>query len=121
GQPHPADLAARARPGRGGTGAGGRGRPLAAAMTAPADPSTAGLLARLDSEWRHLAHSRATAAVLRSWGTREPALAGWADLDELRAAVHHRADPVRADRLLAALVRLAAVDGHDDRLAARTV
>lgn len=90
-------------------------------MTAPADPSTAGLLARLDSEWRHLAHSRATAAVLRSWGTREPALAGWADLDELRAAVHHRADPVRADRLLAALVRLAAVDGHDDRLAARTV
>lgn len=90
-------------------------------MTAPTDPSPAGLLARLDSEWEHLVRSRATAAVLRRWGIQEPELAGWTDLEQLRSAVHHRADPARADRLLAALVRLAAVDGQDDRLAARTV
>jgi hypothetical protein len=90
-------------------------------MTSAADSSRAGLLARLDSEWQHLAGTRASVAALRRWGRLEPDLAGLADLQQLRATVHHRADPARADRLLAALVRLAAVDGHDDQLAARTV
>lgn len=90
-------------------------------MTGTADTSRAGLLARLDSEWQHLAEAPATATALRRWARLEPDLAGCADLHQLRAAVHQRADPGGADRLLAALVRLAAVDGHDDRLAARTV
>jgi hypothetical protein len=90
-------------------------------MSASEDPSPTGLLARLDCEWQHLTASRSAATALRQWGAREPALAGWADLEQLRAAVHDRTDPARADRLLSALVRLAAVDGHDDQLAARTV
>jgi hypothetical protein len=90
-------------------------------MSTPDHPSRAGLLARLDDEWRHLASSRGAVAALHRWGGVEPDLAGWSDLDRLRAAVHDRGEPARADRLLSALVRLAAVDGHDDRLASRTV
>jgi hypothetical protein len=84
-------------------------------------PTETSLPARLDAEWCHLAASRAAAAALRRWGMVEPRLAGWSDLHQLRAAVHDRSDPERSDQILAALVRLAAVTGHDDRLAARTV
>jgi hypothetical protein len=81
----------------------------------------ASLTHRLDTEWRHLASSPAALAALARWGRLEPALDGWADLDALRAAVHDRTDLDRGDRLLAALVRLAAVTGHGDVLAARVV
>lgn len=76
---------------------------------------------RLDAEWAHLASSPATSAALARWGSLEPALDGWADLDALRTTVHDRTDPERADQLLAALARLAAVTGHGDVLAARVV
>jgi hypothetical protein len=76
---------------------------------------------RLDAEWRHLATSPAAAAALTRWSRLEPAIGGWADLDSLRAAVHDRADLARGDEILAALVRLAAVTGHGDVLAARVV
>jgi hypothetical protein len=79
------------------------------------------LLARLNTEWEHLAAASATAAALRRWACAEPVLAGWRDLEALRAAVHDRARPGRADEILAALVRHAATDGHHDRLAARVV
>lgn len=79
------------------------------------------LLPRLDREWNHLARSRATRAMLHAWATTEPDLTGLADLEQLRAAVHDRTRPERADRLLAALVRLAAADHGADRLAARVV
>ncbi len=90
-------------------------------MSAPDHPSDAGLLTRLDTEWRYLSTSRLATAALHRWAAAEPDLAGWRDLEDLRAAVHRRGDPALSDRLLSALVRLAAVDGHDDRLAARVV
>lgn len=81
----------------------------------------ASLTHRLDNEWLHLVGSPATADALARWGRLEPALVGWSDLDSLRAAVHDRDDLERGDRILAALVRLAAVTGHGDVLAARVV
>lgn len=85
-------------------------------MSAPAN-----LIRRLEIDWDHLVGSRAAAEALARWGTVEPALAGFADLNELRAVVHHRGDPAGSDRILSALVRLAAVTGHGDLLAARVV
>lgn len=76
---------------------------------------------RLDAEWDHLVASPTTAEALARWGRLEPALDGWADLAALRAAAHDRGDVERGDRILAALVRLAAVTGHGDRLAARVL
>ncbi|HEY8474803.1 MAG TPA: hypothetical protein VIL37_19565 [Natronosporangium sp.] len=43
------------------------------------------------------------------------------DLGQLRAIVHDRSNPERGDRILAALVRLGAVTGHGELLAARVV
>lgn len=83
--------------------------------------STANLIRRLQADWEHLVESRAAAQALIRWGTLEPALRGWRNLDELRAAVHDRTDPARSDQILSALVRLAAVTGHSDELAARVV
>jgi hypothetical protein len=83
--------------------------------------TSSGLLARLDAEWHHLADSPATAAALRRWEALEPSLGQWPDLHRLRATVHDRHHPKQADQILAALIRLAAVTGHDDPLAARTV
>ena len=85
----------------------------------PATPVS--LTHRLDAEWRHLATSPTATAALARWGHLEPAIDGWADLDDLRTAVHDRTDLELGDRLLAALVRLAAVTGHGDVLAARVV
>lgn len=82
------------------------------------DPS---LSARLDAEWEQLAGSFRAARALRRWAEREPMLASFPDLHWLRATVHDRGTPERSDHLLGALVRLAAVDGGDDQLAARTV
>lgn len=84
-------------------------------------PSTATLIRRLQADWENLVSSREAAQALARWGTIEPVLRDWRDLDHLRAAVHHRADPARSDEILSALVRLAAITGHGDRLAARVV
>ena len=56
-----------------------------------------------------------------SWVATEPVLAGLNGLDEVVAMVEDRADPGRADALLAALVRLGAVDGGNDQDAAQAV
>jgi hypothetical protein len=84
-------------------------------------PTAHSLTHRLDAEWEHLRSSPEAAAALAAWGRIEPALAGWSGLDELCAAVHDRGDPAGSDRILSALVRLAAVTGHGDLLAARVV
>lgn len=81
----------------------------------------ANLTRRLDAEWEQLVAAPATAAALARWGRLEPDLAGWSDLDALRATVHDRSNLERSDRILAALTRLAAVTGHGDTLAARVV
>lgn len=82
---------------------------------------TANLIRRLQTDWEHLVGSRAATEALARWGTLEPVLCGFTDLDQLRAAVHDRADPARSDQILSALVRLAAVTGHGDEIAARVV
>ncbi|HLU43555.1 MAG TPA: hypothetical protein VKZ67_00815 [Natronosporangium sp.] len=79
------------------------------------------LAQRLDIEWQQLVTSPATARTLAEWSTHEPDLAGYPDLEALRTAIHDRTDLETSDRLLAALTRLAAVTGRDDRLAARVV
>jgi len=56
-----------------------------------------------------------------SWVATEPVLAGLNGLDEVVAIVEDRGDPGRADALLAALVRLGAVDGGNDQDAAQAV
>jgi len=56
-----------------------------------------------------------------SWVAAEPALASLRGLQEVAATVGDRAQPRRADELLAALVRLAAVDGGNDQEAAAAV
>jgi hypothetical protein len=85
----------------------------------PATPAS--LTRRLDTEWQHLVTSPAATAALARWRRLEPAIDGLADLEALRTAVHDRANLERADQILAALVRLAAVTGHGDLLAARVV
>ena len=48
------------------------------------------------------------------WATQAPALAGLRTVDELPAMVAETVSPARADRVIGALVRLAAADGADD-------
>jgi hypothetical protein len=56
-----------------------------------------------------------------SWVAAEPVLASVAGLGEVAAIAADRADPGRADVLLAALVRLGAADGGNDADAAHAV
>jgi hypothetical protein len=56
-----------------------------------------------------------------SWVTAEPVLAEANGLEEVLAITADRADPGRTDALLAALVRLGAVDGGNDQDAAGAV
>lgn len=85
-------------------------------------PSTSGYFAtRLDAEWEHLAGSPVAVRTLVRWGQSEPALADFTDLEALRAAAQDRDNLARGDQILAALVRLAAITGHDDILATRVV
>lgn len=70
--------------------------------------------AALDREWRRFSCEPATAAALRRWQTTEPALAGFATVDQLVAA---RRDPERAPGVLSALVGIA----HTDPAAARVL
>lgn len=87
----------------------------------PNTPPPVHLPTRLDMEWQHLVAAPATAAALTRWRRIEPELAPYTDLETLRAAVHDRSDPDRSDRILSALVRLAATSGHGETLAARVV
>jgi hypothetical protein len=79
------------------------------------------LLTRLHAEWEHIATTSAATRALHRWAGTEPALAGIADLPTLRDIVHDRTRPDHADRILAAVVRLAAHDNGNDRFAARVV
>jgi hypothetical protein len=56
-----------------------------------------------------------------SWVTAETVLAALNGLDEVVAIVEDKSDQARADALLAALVRLGAVDGGNDQDAAQAV
>ena len=58
---------------------------------------------------------------LDRWAAAEPALAGIGTVGELAEIVHNGGDPARADELLGALVRLAAVDGGNEEDAALLV
>jgi hypothetical protein len=82
---------------------------------------TTSLARQLDAEWERLATAPSTRRALARWSSVEPALAGWSDLEQLRGVAHDRTDPARADQILAALVRLAALDGHADRFATRVL
>lgn len=83
--------------------------------------STSPLGQRLDAEWEQLAGSRQATRAVARWARLEPAIAGHTTLEQLRGAVHNRGELESGDRILAALVRLAAVSGHGDQLAARVV
>ncbi len=79
------------------------------------------LLTALEREWAQLTAAPATQTALRRWGRLEPALAGYTDLEHVRAAAHRRRATQQSDELLAALARLAARDGGDEPLAARAL
>jgi hypothetical protein len=80
-----------------------------------------GLARRMESEWRALVGSPTARRALGRWAAVEPALAGWADLDALRAATEDRADVTGSDAILAALVRQGAQDAGDDLVAVRVL
>ena len=65
--------------------------------------SWAGLVARLNS-----------AAAVHRWCAAEPALTGMTGVTDITGTVAMGADPDRADEVMGALVRLAALDGGDD-------
>lgn len=80
------------------------------------------LASRLEGEWAGLAGSPLMRRAVAGWSAQAPALFGAVvDGEQLRAVVHDRSDPARADAVLGVLVREAAVDGGDDPLAARVV
>jgi hypothetical protein len=80
-----------------------------------------GLAKRMEDDWQLLVGSSRARAALAMWAGREPALAGYVDLAELRAVTEDRRGKARSDEILAALARLAAHDGGDDELAARVL
>jgi hypothetical protein len=84
-------------------------------------PTTGSLFTRMDAEWQHLARSPLATHALQRWAQHHPALAGLRDLHHLRTLTYDRNDPERSDRILAALVEQAAVNGGDDPLATRTL
>jgi ribosomal protein S18 acetylase RimI-like enzyme len=71
--------------------------------------------------WPALAERVERSGRWLSWVGAEPDLALASGLEELVAMAEDRADPRRADLLLAALVRLGAVDGGNDHDAAQAV
>jgi hypothetical protein len=71
--------------------------------------------------WPSLAERVERSGRWPAWVTAEPALASMAGLGEVAAIAADRAHPGRADVLLAALVRLGAVDGGNDQDAAAAV
>jgi hypothetical protein len=91
------------------------------AVTKPSRQPDASLLLRLNAEWNYLASSPASTATLQRWASHEPVLISFTDLHILRDVVHDRSDLDRSDKLLAALTRLGAIDGHNELLAARVL
>ena len=71
--------------------------------------------------WPELAERVERSGRWPSWVAAEPALACVSGLEEVAARVGNRAHPGRTDELLAALVRLGAVDGGNDQDAAGAV
>jgi hypothetical protein len=65
-------------------------------------------------DWPALAARLDAADTLACWAASEPALARLGGVAELAARTQPGSDPGRADELLGAVVRLAAVDGGDD-------
>ena len=72
----------------------------------------------LGLDWPELAERVEHSGRWSSWVAAEPALAQISGLAQVAATVGDTAHPGRADELLAALVRLAAVDGGNDQDAA---
>ncbi len=64
--------------------------------------------------WAGLAERISLRGKLGEWGATEPVFTGSCSLDDLLAATRGGADRAHADRVLGALVRLAAADGGDD-------
>ena len=64
--------------------------------------------------WQDLADRLDRAAAMTRWSCTEPALAGWASVDDLPAVLAQGTDRTRADAVLGALIRCAAPDGGDD-------
>lgn len=64
--------------------------------------------------WPLLVHRLDTAAAVSTWVEQEPALVGVRGVGELADLTRPGGDPRRADEVLGALVRCAAIDGGDD-------
>lgn len=79
------------------------------------------LVRQLEEQWTYDADSLSYLAALASWHKTEPDLCPFNDFAALTKAAADRGDPAATDRILAALVRRAAVDCGNDALAARTV
>jgi hypothetical protein len=69
---------------------------------------------RIAGSWDALTIRLHEQSALDRWRQVEPVLAGVTDLEDLRRQLRPGAPRKRADELLGALVRLSAVDGHDD-------
>jgi hypothetical protein len=69
---------------------------------------------RVAGSWTALTDRLDHTMVLGRWGAVEQDLTGLSRIAELVAVVQAGADPVRADLVMGALVRLAAVDGGCD-------
>lgn len=80
------------------------------ALAEPSPTSLAAIIDRLPSLVRRLD----VAGVPARWAALEPPLTGLITADQLRAWTSAESDPDRADAVLGALVRLAAVDGGND-------
>jgi hypothetical protein len=68
----------------------------------------------IPGSWIDLTDRLDAGGSLHRWARLEPALADVLDLPDLAGRLRPGTDPVRADELLGALVRLAAADGYDD-------
>jgi hypothetical protein len=69
---------------------------------------------RIAGSWDALTIRLHEQSALDRWRQVEPVLAGVTDLEDLRRQLRPGTPRKRADELLGALVRLSAVDGHDD-------
>jgi hypothetical protein len=81
-------------------------------------PMAMPLTQQLGVTWSALSERVERSGCWSAWVAAEPVLAGANGLDQVMAIAADKADPGRADTLLAALVRLGAVDGGDDQEAA---
>lgn len=80
-------------------------------------PSDFQLFTLLDRDWAAFGESREGRAALSRWAAAEPALSGFATLDELLEALRGRTQPSSRDRRMLALLRLARQDPAARRMA----